>query len=492
MRTHPIFAPAPQPDLLPIAVRILVTDDQPGMLDLMDRALGDSYECEFASSIDEARDQLDNGTFHLVICNLDSADSSGLDLAREIVRDHPDTATVVLVTGEDDPEAAKALFAHGVFGYLVEPFWPGQLLITVMSALRRRDLEIAADAHSQNLEDRRQTIIDMAPIGIYAKDTSGHYIVANDKANELAGLQPGELVGLTDEAFLSPEELEIGSLSFQRVVDEQTSHEREDTVEIGGEIKTFKSIRFPLLDEGGEITAVGGISVDITAERAAVQLRDELTATQQNAIEELQLSRQETIEGLTKAIELHDSSTGEHVDRMAAIASFLAARIGFDSNQVNLLRAAAPMHDVGKIGVPAEILRKAGPLTTEEREAMERHTVVGHKIFAHFESELSRIAASIALTHHERFDGSGYPQGLEGDEIPIEGRITAVADVFDALLTDRSYRSALSMDDAVAVMRDGTGTQFDPDIVDALLNNLEVALTIRGLVSAGSVDTLVP
>ncbi len=134
MRTHPIFAPAPQPDLLPIAVRILVTDDQPGMLDLMDRALGDSYECEFASSIDEARDQLDNGTFHLVICNLDSADSSGLDLAREIVRDHPDTATVVLVTGEDDPEAAKSLFAHGVFGYLVEPFWPGQLLITVMSA----------------------------------------------------------------------------------------------------------------------------------------------------------------------------------------------------------------------------------------------------------------------------------------------------------------------------------------------------------------------
>jgi putative two-component system response regulator len=115
---------------------------------------------------------------------------------------------------------------------------------------------------------------------------------------------------------------------------------------------------------------------------------------------------------------------------------------------------------------------------------MERHTVVGHKIFAHFESELSRIAASIALTHHERFDGSGYPQGLEGEEIPIEGRITAVADVFDALLTDRSYRSAFSVEDAVAVMRDGTGTQFDPEIVNALLDNLEAALAIRGSVAA--------
>jgi putative two-component system response regulator len=168
---------------------------------------------------------------------------------------------------------------------------------------------------------------------------------------------------------------------------------------------------------------------------------------------------------------------------MAAIASFLAAQIGCDSNQVSLLRAAAPMHDVGKIGISAEILRKAGPLTAEEREAMERHTVVGHKIFARFESDLSRTAASIALTHHERFDGSGYPQGLEGDEIPIEGRITAVADVFDALLTDRSYRSALSTNDAVAVMSDGRGTQFDPEIIDVLLDHLDEALAIRGLVS---------
>jgi PAS domain S-box-containing protein len=484
MGAHSTF-PASQPSSRPLAPRILVTDDQPQMLDLMDRALGDTYECEFASSIEEARDQLGSGTFQLAICNLDSANSSGLDLAREIVRDHPETATVVLVTGEDDPEAAKALFEHGVFGYLVEPFWPGQLLIIVMSALRRRDLEIAAKAHSQNLEDRRQTIIDMAPIGIYAKDVSGHYIVANDKANELAGLQPGELVGLTDEALLAPEEMEIGNLSFQRVLDERTSHERVDTVAIGGEVKTFKSIRFPLLDEEGEITAVGGVSVDITAEREAVRLRDELTATQKSAIEELQLSRQETIEGLTKAIELHDSSTGEHVDRMAAIASFLAVQIGFDSDQVRLLRAAAPMHDVGKIGIAAEILCKPGPLTAEEREAMERHTVVGHKIFAHFESELSRVAASIALTHHERFDGSGYPQGLEGDEIPIEGRVTAVADVFDALLTDRSYRSALSLEDAIAVMRDGRGTQFDPGIVDVLLDNLDEALAIRASAATG-------
>lgn len=473
-------AAAPRSGQSSALAKILVTDDQPAMLDLMDRALGENYECEFASTVEEARSRLDTGAFQLAICNLGSEDSSGLGLAGEIVSAYPQTATIVLITGEDDPEVARRAFGRGVYGYLVEPFWPGQLLITVMSALRRRELEIAAQAHRQNLEDRRQTIIDMAPIGIYAKDTSGHYVVANDKADQLAGMKPRGLVGKTDKAFLAGEELELGQSSFDRVIAEGVPHERVDTVEIAGQTKTFRSIRFPLLDEEGEINAVGGISVEITAEREALRLQDELTATQQQAIEALRLSRQETIEGLAKAINLHDSSTGEHVDRVAPVAALLATLVGFDPDRVDLLRAAAPMHDVGKIGVSAELLRKPGPLTAEERRQMERHTVVGHEIFAQFESELSRVAASIALTHHERFDGSGYPQGLVGEEIPEEGRITAVADVFDALLSDRSYRAAMSVDEAVAVMKAEKGSHFDPELVDTLVANLDQVLAVRG------------
>ncbi len=468
------------PGPMSVHARILVADDQPEMLELMERALGTRYRCESASSTEQARELLAGGDFELAVCHLESTGDSGLGLAGEIVRDHPKTATIVLMTGEDDPVVAQRAFAHGVYGYLVEPFWPGQLLITVMSALRRRQLESAAESHGQNLADQRQTIIDMAPIGIYAKDISGHYILANHEAEKLAGMERGELVGLTDEAFLPPEELETAAESFQQVLEERLPHARVDTVAIAGAVKTFKTIRFPLLGEDGEITAVGGVSLDITAEREAVRLQDELSVSQANAISELRLSRQETIEGLSKAIELHDSSTGEHVDRMAAIASFLAVEIGLGAERVELLRAAAPMHDVGKIGVPAELLRKPGPLSDLERRTMELHTLVGHRIFAHFESELCRTAASIALTHHERFDGSGYPNGLAGEAIPLEGRITAVADVFDALLTDRSYRQALPLEQAVAVMRDGRGTQFDPTIVEVLLDHLDQALAIRG------------
>jgi PAS domain S-box-containing protein len=460
-------------------VRILVGDDQPEMLGLMARALGSDYECEFASSAEQARELLAGGSFELAVCNLGSAASPGLGLAGEILRDHPTTATIVLMTGGDDPALARRAFEHGVYGYLVEPFWPGQLLITVMSALRRRRLEGASEAQGRNLADQRQTIIDMAPIGIYAKDTTGHYVVANGKSEELAGVRPGGLIGLTDEDFLPAEELQAAEEGFRRVLTEGVPHTREDTVEIGGVAKSFKTIRFPLLGADGEITAVGGISIEVTAERQAARLRDESSAAQDKAIDELRLSRQETIAGLTKAIGLHDSSTGEHVDRMAAIASLLAAEIGLDPARVELLRAAAPMHDVGKIGIPAGLLRKAGPLSGEERRTMEHHTLLGHEIFASFESELSRTAASIALTHHERFDGSGYPHGLVGEEIPLEGRITAVADVFDALLSDRSYRTALSLEDAVEVMREGRGGQFDPMIVDVLLGHLGEALEIR-------------
>lgn len=458
--------------------RLLITDDRPEIKEVVEGALGGRYSCEFAGSVEAASEILGAGEFDLMLCDVQAGGEPALALAKGVSGGDLDTA-VIVITGKDNPVEADNAFEFGVHGYVVKPPWPGQLLITVMNALRRRELEIANRKHRQNLEDRRQTIIDMAPMPIYAKDASGRYVVANAKADELAEVEQGEMLGLTDEAIMTPESRQRAAVVDRQVLDQGSVHEAEEVIEVGGVERAFKTVKFPLLDPDGRIDAVGGISIDVSAEREAERLRDELAATQRMAIEELQLSRLETIEGLAKVIDLHDSSTAEHVNRMAAIAAFLGAELGLDAQRVELLRAAAPMHDVGKIGTPVELLNKSGPLSEDERVEMMRHTVVGNEIFGQFKSELSQLAATIALTHHEHFDGSGYPQQLVGEEIPLEGRITAVADVFDALLSDRSYRPAMSVDEAVAIIREGRGTHFDPRIADVLLDRLDDVIAVR-------------
>jgi len=451
------------------------------MLQFVDRALGKRYRCEFAANVTQAHKKLASTNFHLALCDLQMQSGSGLALAEEITEEHPETA-VVLVTDQDDPELARQAFGlggHGVHGYLVKPFWPGQLLITAMNALRRRELENFESAHRLNLEERRQAIIDMAPMPVYVKDEDFRYVFANAQADDLAGQERGRLLGQTDEAIMAPEALAHTRDVDRRILERGTTYKADETLEIGGVERTFKTVKFPLLDEEGRATAVCGISTDITAQKEALRLRDELTAAQQQAIDELRSSRLETVERLARAIEFHDSSTGAHVTRMAMITAFLGSQLKLDAEFVQLLREAAPMHDVGKIGTSEEILRKPGPLTAEERKEMERHTVVGYEILSGSQSQLLQIAATIALTHHEHYDGTGYPQGLAGEEIPLEGRISAVADVFDALLSDRCYRSALPVSDAVQVIQDGRGTHFDPQIADLLINGLGEALSLR-------------
>jgi PAS domain S-box-containing protein len=460
--------------------QILVTDDRPEVLRMIDRSLGERFACEFAGSVEEARGKLSaNGGFELALCDIEMPGESGLVLVEEISRDHPDTA-IVLVTGVDDSEVAGRAFEMGAHGYLVKPFWPGQLLITTMNALRQRELEIAQRAHSDALEERLQTLMDRAPVPIYIKDRERRYLLANRVAHEVADLQPNALIGRLDADIMPPEAEAQVAVTDRLVLEEGGTYEAEETLQVGEGIRTFLTVKFPYVDDRGEIAGISGISTDITDKKRAEMLATQLAREQERAIEELRASRQETVERLAKALEMHDGETGRHVIRMSSLAAFLGERVGLDRDRVLLLRTAAPMHDVGKVATPDGILRKAGPLTPKEREVMERHTTVGYEILADSGSELLQLAATIALTHHEHWDGHGYPQGLAGEEIPIEGRITAVADVFDALLSDRCYRSAVSVDDAVEVMKEGRGTHFDPQVIDKLLGNLERALSLRG------------
>jgi putative two-component system response regulator len=184
---------------------------------------------------------------------------------------------------------------------------------------------------------------------------------------------------------------------------------------------------------------------------------------------ELELAQAEMLERLAQAAELRDDETGEHVRRVGDLAAGIARAMGLDEGFATMLRAAAALHDVGKIGIPDAILRKPGPLTADERVRMNDHAAIGARILAGGRSELMAMAERIAAAHHERWDGTGYPRGLSGGRIPLEARIVAVADFYDALTHDRPYRPAFHPRVAIQEVERGLGSHFDPEIAGTLL-----------------------
>ncbi len=459
--------------------RILAIDDDPEILEMVARVLGERYQCELASDVSAARQRLADGEYRVLLCDVQMSGESGLALVEELAAECEATA-VVPMAGTEDPSLVEHALELGVYGYLVKPFSPGQLLITTETALRRLETEAAERAHRRRLQETVQAAVDRAPIPIFVKDLERRYLLANQFAHELMRREPGEMIGSTDAEMHSPEtERVIREGDMQVLQDEEPSF-REMTVEIMGRERTFLTVRFPYIGVDGNLAGIVGVSAEITAQREAERLQRDLAGAQARTVEELRSSRQEALERMAQAIEMHDSEVGRHVNRMARVTSYLASQLGLGDEQIQLIRAAAPMHDVGKVVIPEKILRKPGPLTPEERVEMERHTEIGFSILSGSKSELLQIAARIALTHHEWFDGTGYPQGLAGEEIPIEGRIVAVADVFDALLSNRSYRPALNIDEAIKVIRDNRGTQFDPEVADVLLEHSDAVVELRG------------
>jgi putative two-component system response regulator len=197
--------------------------------------------------------------------------------------------------------------------------------------------------------------------------------------------------------------------------------------------------------------------------------RTELEAIIEARTKELRNSQIELIRRLCRAAEYRDSETGLHVLRMSKYAQILALASGASASKASLVLEAAPMHDIGKIGIPDSVLLKPGKLDEGEWRIMQSHCKIGGDIMGRGDSELSRSAATAALTHHERYDGSGYPAGLSGEAIPWIGRVVALADVFDALTSDRPYKQAWPMDKALDLIRSESGAHFDPELAAAFL-----------------------
>jgi putative two-component system response regulator len=210
------------------------------------------------------------------------------------------------------------------------------------------------------------------------------------------------------------------------------------------------------------------------------------TEALQLAVENLQMLQQatqhahlETIHCLSYAAEYKDEDTAQHIHRMSRYSALLATTLGLPEREVQLILNASPMHDVGKIGIPDAILLKPGKLDPVEWEIMKEHSKIGAKILEQSTAELLQVGAIIAYSHHEKWDGSGYPEGLAGEDIPLYGRICAISDVFDALISRRPYKEPFSVERSLEIMKEGRGAHFDPVLLDLFLKHFDKILEIK-------------
>lgn len=226
----------------------------------------------------------------------------------------------------------------------------------------------------------------------------------------------------------------------------------------------------------------------LVLENRAYTLRLEERVREQTCL--IRRAHEETIYRLVKASLCRDEETGAHITRTGWYSELLAGAIGWSKEQVELIRLAAPMHDIGKIGIPDAVLRKPGKLSSDEYAVMQTHAQIGANMLAGSHSPVLRMAQAIALCHHEHWDGRGYPSGLLREAIPEAARIVALVDVYDALTHDRVYRPALCEADVLSIMRDGRGQQFDPAIFDAFMTLLpEMRAIAQAVTDDGPVDT---
>ncbi|GAD62123.1 response regulator [Aquipseudomonas alcaligenes] len=228
--------------------------------------------------------------------------------------------------------------------------------------------------------------------------------------------------------------------------------------------------------QGFVVGAVDYITKPVSPAIVKARVRTHLSLVR---VEELRETRLQIVQRLGLAAEYKDNETGLHVIRMSHYSRVLALAAGFSEAQAEELLNAAPMHDVGKIGIPDAVLRKPGKLDGEEWEVMKQHAQIGADIIGEHPSGLLRMAREIALNHHEKWDGSGYPRGIGGAEIPVEARIIAIADVFDALTSERPYKKAWPVEEAVQLLREQSGRHFDPELVELFLGQLPAILEIK-------------
>ena len=475
------------------APNILVVDDEHYICEIIQESLSDlDYNVQVAHNPEEAAKIIENQPIDLLLTDLILGDKSGMEVLNQALKLHPDLV-VVLMTGQPTIENAVSVLKLGAYDYLVKPFSVERLKVIIRRGLERQQL-YRENVHLREMVSLYEiskamgSTIELGSLLNLILNTAAREFNANlgsvllwdEKTKDLQvkatfgatdKVQSKELFNLNQDSFLVKSIIRKGE---PQVLDETNI---QDMLGQEKRNKHFKSmISHPLMAKGKVVGVLSLIrsqkshpftkgqlqSLSIIAGEAASAIENS------KLYENLKDSYLETLTALANAVEARDAYTRGHTERVWYLAQFLANQMGWGEDKMWEVKMGGILHDIGKIGVPDAILNKPAKLTSEEFKIMKLHPQQGIKILEGI-SFLSP-ALPYVLYHHERYDGNGYPEGLSQEDIPIQGRLMAVVDTFDAISSDRPYRKSKGFAEALEEIKDNSGTHFDPLVVEVLVD----------------------
>lgn len=474
---------------------IVVLDDEKYICNIIKEALSeyDNFAVKKFTNPQKALDFISDESVDLVLTDLVMGDFSGVQVLEHTLKNHPD-AVVILMTGYPTVKTAISVLKKGGYDYLVKPFKLEDLKATIRRGLenqriKRENVELRSQLELMKVTETVARGIKLQPLLHLIVDSAVDVLPAQAasillKNRRTCSFHPRCLAGDTSDTVVM-NFLRHGQLPPGQKPERGECHAVNDEVVIDGRRLKRSFISMPLVSRG-EITGMFNlVYVDRFANIAPGQERmvSLLVSTAASAVESNYLDRNlkrsyfQTITALANAVEARDRYTAGHTDRVYRLARVLAGKMGWDNDRLAELRTGCLLHDIGKIGVPDAILNKPGILTEYERKIMMKHPEMGARILKGI--RFLKPMIPYIISHHERFDGSGYPHGLAGKDIPIEGRLLAVVDTFDAIISDRPYRKGRPPETALNELLEFRGIQFDPVIVD-LFNEAYRDGDIRG------------
>lgn len=516
-------------------INILIIDDDPNISGIMNDILSrDGYKIEGAESAGQAREKFKNNSYNIILLDLKLPDGSGLELLKEVKRINTDTIAIVF-TGYASLESSMAALNEGAFAYIQKPLNIDELKITIKRALDMQQLSVDNKVLLTRLKElslkdpltglynykylrerlfsefnrAKRYIIPLSIIMLdidYFKsinDIYGHKygdsMLKEFSRKLLSSTRNIDVVmryGGEEFLILLPDTNQEGAIIVGlRLLDILTQHifdPKRNKIKlkiamglssfpengVATESEFLDSVNKALRDSkemgGNKLCAYNNISekeVKTIIKKGGeenIDILKEKISKMEHRVNRVLL---ESIYGLAKTIEARDYYTGEHAESMVSIVEMIGKALKLPENDLKNLEHAAILHDLGKVGIPDNILHKKGKLTKKEFDIIKGHPKIGAEIIRpiHF----LRDVATIILHHHERYDGMGYSSGLKGKEIPLGARIIAVADVYQALISDRPYRKAYSKKEALRIIKDNAGTHFDPEIVKVFMESIK-------------------